>query len=305
MIWGSAGFLIGIILGSLAKALADRSLDNKSFWGRSYCPRCQHKLAWYDLFPIISYIFLRGKCRYCRREIKIDYLLVELLMGLLIGFLFWQTFSNFRLPASGFQAPSSLFTLAIFLSDLILKTFFIVVLIILFLTDFKKMFIPDRIILPSIVAGIVLSLIVAILKIGYFYYLLSENALSRFLLPPHSEYFQRHALTIAQPFFLSLLMGLLIGGFFFSLIVVTKGKGMGGGDVKLGAFMGIMLGFPSALFALVGAFLTGAILSVALIVMGKKHFGQTIPFGPFLSLGSLIMLFWGNQIIDLYLHFGK
>lgn len=295
------GFILGTVLGSFVKALADRSLTEKTFTGRSYCPRCQHTLAWYDLFPILSYIFLRGKCRYCRREIKIDYLLVELLMGLLIGFLFWQAFSNFRLPTNVFKSFSSLFTLAIFLSDLISKIFFIVVLIILFLTDFKKMFIPDRIILPSIVVGIFLNLVIAILEIGYFYYLLSQSAIGRLLLPPHSEYFQRHALTIAQPFSLSLLMGLLIGGFFFSLIAITKGKGMGGGDMKLGVFIGVMLGFPHSLFALTLSFLTGAVFSVALIIAGKKHFGQTIPFGPFLVLGSLIMLFWGREIMNWYL----
>lgn len=87
-----------------------------------------------------------------------------------------------------------------------------------------------------------------------------------------------------------------------ALILVTGGKGMGGGDVKLGAFLGLMLGFPNALVALMLAFLSGAIISLVLIVLGRKHFGQVIPFGPFLVLGSLIALFWGNQIIDWYLH---
>lgn len=172
---------------------------------------------------------------------------------------------------------------------------------VIFLTDLKKMFIPDRIILPSIVAGIFLNLVITILKVGYFYYLLSQSTLGRLLLPPHNEYFQRHAVALAQPFFLSLLMGLLIGGFFLGLIAVTKGKGMGGGDMKLGVFIGVMLGFPYSLFALVLSFLTGAVFSVALIIVGKKHFGQTIPFGPFLVLGSLIMLFWGSEIVNWYL----
>ena len=80
---------------------------------------------------------------------------------------------------------------------------------------------------------------------------------------------------------------------------------MGGGDVKLGVFMGVMLGFPQAFFALVLSFLTGALFSVGLIVSGRKHFGQTIPFGPFLVLGSLIILFWGRQIVDWYLYLGR
>ena len=76
---------------------------------------------------------------------------------------------------------------------------------------------------------------------------------------------------------------------------------MGGGDVKLGAFIGVALGFPGAILALVLAFLSGAIFSVSLIVLGKKHFGQTIAFGPFLVLGSLVTLFWGDQILNWYL----
>lgn len=87
-----------------------------------------------------------------------------------------------------------------------------------------------------------------------------------------------------------------------ALIFVTRGKGMGGGDVKLGALMGLVLGFPQSILAVILAFLSGAIISLILIFGGKKHFGQTIPFGPFLVLGSLITLFWGMQIIDWYLH---
>ncbi len=104
-----------------------------------------------------------------------------------------------------------------------------------------------------------------------------------------------------QPLLGGILMGLLIGGFFWGLIIITKGKGMGGGDVKLGAFMGLMLGFPQALIALILSFLTGAVFSIILIIFGKKSFGQVIPFGPFLVLGSLIVLFWGQEILNWYL----
>ena len=97
-------------------------------------------------------------------------------------------------------------------------------------------------------------------------------------------------------------MGLLIGGFFMALIIITKGKGMGGGDVKLGAFMGLGLGFPNAPIATMLAFLLGAVVAIVLMVTGKKRFGQSIPFGPFLVLGSLMALFWGSHISNWYLH---
>lgn len=297
------GFILGAILGSGIKVLADRSLNNRSFWGRSYCPNCKKTLQWYDLFPIFSYISTGGRCRYCKKKIGIEYLLVEVVMGVLIAFLFWQSFQNSQFSILNFQL-NSIFQFSIFSLELLFKTFFIVVLAILFLTDLKKMFIPDRIVLPSIIIGIILGLIITIAKIAYLYFYLSQTPLGRMLLPPKNEYFQRHALMVAEPFLYSLVTGVLIGGFFLSLIIITRGKGMGGGDVKLGAFIGIMLGFPQALFALVLSFVIGATVSVILVSFGKKSFGQTIPFGPFLVLGSLMMVFWGREIVDWYLRLG-
>jgi len=289
------GFFIGTILGSFVLALADRSLTKKSFGGRSYCPSCKHSLRWYDLFPILSYLQLLGKCRYCKKKIGIKYPLVEVTMGVLVGFLFYQQFSiiNFHFSIN--------FQLSIFILELILKIFFITVLAVVFITDYRKMFIPDRIILPSIVTLLIFSSVLVIVKIGYLYYYLSQHNIGKYLLPPFSDYFQRHAFMVLEPFIYSILMGATVASFFFGLIVITRGKGMGGGDVKLGGFLGLMLGFPLSLVALFASFLIGAIFSVLLIVMGKKHFGQTIAFGPFLVIGSLIALFWGNKILNWYL----
>ncbi len=294
MIWVSAGFIVGAVLGSFIKVLADRSLKLKSFRGRSYCAFCKKKLHWYDLFPILSYLSTFGKCRYCHKKLSFEYPLVEIIMGLLIGFLFWQSFASYQFTVYSYQFLNLILSL-------IYKIFFISILAVLFITDLKKMFIPDRIILPSIIIGFILSLGITIYKIGYLYFFLSQTVIGRYLLPPHSDYFFRHALLTALPFLTGVGMAIVIGGFFWGLIILTKGKGMGGGDVKLGAFMGLMLGFPQALIALILSFLTGAIFSIILIIFGKKHFGQVIPFGPFLVLGSLITLFWGNLIMDWYL----
>ncbi|MDP2684048.1 MAG: A24 family peptidase, partial [bacterium] len=143
---------------------------------------------------------------------------------------------------------------------------------------------------------------ITVIKVIFLYYFLNQTRIGQLLLPPYSDYFQRHALLAAEPLFWGILMALLIGGFFYGLIVVTKGKGMGGGDVKLGAFIGLVLGFPLALLSIFLAFILGAFFSIFLIILGKKHLGQSIPFGPFLVLGSLIALFWGNKIVDWYLH---
>ena len=293
------GFIVGIALGSFAKALADRSLTNISFWGYSYCPDCKRDLRWYDLVPILSFIILKGSCRYCKKAISIEYLLVEVALGILIGFLFWSQFQN--LPI---LILSNWFKLSIFFLELVFNTFFITILAALFITDLKKMLIPDRISIPAIWISLIFILGITIYKVGYLYYFLAQSDIGRLLLPPHSDYFQRHVLITAQSLIGSVLSAALIAAFFTLLIIITKGKGMGGGDVKLGALMGLGLGFPLSLVALILSFLTGAIFSIFLIIVGKKHFGQTIPFGPFLVLGSIIALFWGNAIYDWYLTLG-
>lgn len=90
------------------------------------------------------------------------------------------------------------------------------------------------------------------------------------------------------------------GLFFLLLHLITKGKGMGLGDVKLVFLMGLVLGFPGIIGALYFAFLTGAFVGVILILSGKKKFGQHIAFGPFLVAGFLVFLFFG-QIINKWI----
>lgn len=171
------------------------------------------------------------------------------------------------------------------------------------MTDIKKMFIPDRIVIPAIWISIIIITVITIIKVIYLYYFLNQTKIGQLLLPPHSDYFQRHALITAEPLFSGVLMGVLIPLFFMALIIITKGKGMGGGDVKLGAFLGISLGFPKGILAVSLAFFTGAGAALILIFLKKKKFGENLPFGPFLVLGSLIALFWGEKIIDWYLKF--
>ena len=292
------GFALGVILGSFAKAIADRSLSDKSFLGRSYCPACKKGLKWYDLVPIISSLYLQGKCRYCHKKFGIEYLVVEVLMGLLIGFLFFQI--HFSV---GTASPSDVLQFSILIFELIFKTFFITVLAILFLTDLKTMLIPDRVIIPAIIFSFISLTVISIYKVWFLYYGLSAHSVGKFLLPGYSDYFVRHAVLISQPLWGGVATGLAIAGFFLALIIITRGKGMGGGDVKLGAFLGLGLGFPGGILATVLSFLIGAIFSLIAIILGRKKFGDHLPFGPFLVLGSLIALFWGEQIINWYLTF--
>lgn len=95
----------------------------------------------------------------------------------------------------------------------------------------------------------------------------------------------------------NLFAGVGAAAFFLLLFLVTRGRGLGLGDVKLAFLLGLLLGFPSIIVALYGAFLTGAIVGVILIVRGQKKLQSKIAFGPFLIIGYCIALVWSDQII--------
>lgn len=296
MIW-VLGFIIGICLGSLTKVIADRSLDNRSFWGRSYCESCKKKLAWYDLFPVLTYLLLRARCRYCHKSLSFEYPMVEFLTGLLTAGVFIKF-----VPANFFEIGLLGQTFAV--SGIIFYCFVLVILISLFLTDFKTGYIPDRITYPAIWTVFLYWIITASAKAYLLYGSLRSSSLGQYLLPPHSNYFYSHLLDLFQPLIYGSLMALSLGLFFYLLIIVTRGKGMGGGDLKLGVFLGLVFGFPYSLMVLMLSFLLGALFGIALILIGKKKFGQTMPFGPFLSLAGVITIFWGAEILSWYLSFG-
>ncbi len=289
------GFILGIALGSLIDCLAYRSLTTETFFGRSYCDKCKKQLAWYDLIPIISYLSLKGKCRYCHKSLPIEFLLVEILTGLLVSLLFF-----IYLPAN-FPSLNPQ-TLTFTLLDLGFKSFIICILIIVLLTDLKKGLIPNRITYPSIIITFVYLLTISISKIVLLYFSMTNDPLGKLLLPPHSDYFYRHALILLQPLGENLLASFLLGLFFFLLIVFTRGRGMGGGDFKLSIFLGLAFGLYNSLALLMLAFFTGSIVGILLLIFGQKKIGQTIPFGPFLTLGSLITLFWGEKLLSWYLN---
>lgn len=102
---------------------------------------------------------------------------------------------------------------------------------------------------------------------------------------------------------INLLSALGAAVFFLTIVLVSQGRWMGVGDIKLGFLMGLILGFPNVLLALFLAFMTGAIIGTVLIVLKKKTMKSEVAFGPFLVFGTFVSLFWGQQIIDWYLSF--
>lgn len=296
------GFILGIVLGSFVKALADRSLVNVSIKGRSYCGHCKHKLAWYDLLPVFSFICSKGQCHYCRTKISINYLLVEIGMGILIGLLFYLERSQFNyiFGVSGWDYLFPTFVLPVF--NLVLKIIAICVLVAVFLTDIKSGLIPDRITFPSIflVLGMLTGLFI---YKGIILFIATMNSsIGQYLFPPHSDYYIRHLFIDSSQVWMGLIAALMLAFFFGSLIVLTRGRGMGGGDFKLSIFLGLVFGFPMAILVVLLGFLLGSIASIFLLIFRTRKLGQTIPFGPFLSLGGIITIYWGEEILNWYMH---
>ena len=247
-------FFFGLIVGSFLNCVIYRLEEGKSFLkGRSFCPDCKHTLSWQDLIPLLSFLILKGKCRYCKKPISIQYPLVELATGILFILIL-----NFSTRPGGVI----LFVVSCFL-------------IIIFVYDLKHYIIPDKIIYPVIIVS------------GIWYFV------SGIFLNLYTKYEILN--TIYSAFGAA--------AFFLAIVLVSRGKWMGVGDIKLAFLMGLILGFPNILAALFLAFLIGAIIGVGLIAAQKKTFKSEVPFGPFLVTGTFIALFWGENIINWYLNF--
>lgn len=131
-------FILGLIVGSFLNCVIYRLEKKESFLsGRSYCPHCHHSLCWEDLIPVLSFLTLEGKCRYCQKPISWQYPLVELATGILFAAIFSQ----------------SIFNLQSTIYNLIIACF----LIIIFVFDFKHYIIPDKVIYPAIVISLIFN----------------------------------------------------------------------------------------------------------------------------------------------------
>ncbi len=239
-------FLLAVCLGSFLNALEWRIKNKISLLApRSQCPKCGQQLKWFENIPLISFIFLKGKCSGCKQRISIQYPLVELWLGLVGIFLLY--FYNFDL-------------------FLIARDFFIIfILTFVFIYDFKYMEVLDSFTLLPAVALYLLMLLTT------------------------------------PAWWLNLLMGAIIGGGFFLLqFVLSKGKWVGGGDIRIGVLLGVILGFKLLILALWIAYVLGAIVSVILVLKKKKQMQSPVPFGVFLTLATVVVMFWGGGILEWY-----
>lgn len=243
--------ILGTVIGSFLNVVIDRLPADKSIvYPPSSCDACQHRLSWPDLFPVFSYLFLRGRCRYCKAKIPQRVFWVELGTGLLIAFLFWRF---------GWQP---ILAVSIVYSS---------VLIAIAIIDMKHQLILNKIVYPFLLIALVVN----------------------FFIP---NLFSWHNLLFG-------LLGGAVGFLILFLPALIYRKGMGWGDVKMAGLIGLMTGFPNVIVAVFGGILLGGIIAILLLLFKKKNRKEGIPFGPYLSIGTIIALLCGTQIIHWYLHF--
>lgn len=266
---------------------------------RSACPKCKHGIALYDNMPVLSWLILRGRCRFCKAKISPRYLIIELLTGLLFLLCYWYfgfTISTVKYCAFGFLVLGLIFT------------------------DADTKLLPDKLTLPGLALGIAFSLFVPV-----------NDLVSQFLpgavnLPFSGDISERLFSLIDS------LLGAAVGASFIygagAIYLRWRGmEGMGFGDVKLMAMIGAFLGMKLTVLTIFAASLAGSIfgLSTVLIVWLKrtrrftKRFTQAaaarqrawqsaqvvyrnfqMPFGVFLGSMALVALFFGEHFLHWY-----
>ncbi len=275
-------FIFGLIIGSFLNCLIWRVYKKiplspfiKGAVNRSYCPKCKKQIAWHDNVPVFSFCLLGGKCRHCGRSISFQYPLVELITGILF-LISWQHELGIMNYESGFLNLDSIIHNSLFIIQILRDWFLISVMIVVFVIDLRWYLILDTVVLPASVVIFILNLIL------YFN-------------PPYPLY---------QGGFISwqnmLISGIIGGSFFLIQFLISKGKWIGGGDIRLGLLMGLALGWPNILAAIILAYFIGSIVGIGLILAGKKKWGGEVPLGTFLAFTTIIVLFWGEKLINWY-----
>lgn len=267
-------FFIGICVGSFINAFEYRLYNGIDFLTkRSMCPKCKHKLGALDLVPLVSFAFIGGKCRYCGTKVSWQYPIVEFLSGMLFlasGCYVFERMQVLDLPT---------------LLEMLLISNFVGLILSLFLFfalyDVKHKIVPNQVVIPTIIFVTILDLILAV--------------------GMHLDLFTS-LLAIFENFnILWNVVTAVLGSLFIAFIIIlTQGKGMGGGDLKLVFLMGLLLGVKKFIIAMYIAVILGSIVGVLWGFYKRKIRGLKIPFALFLSMGAILAFLWGEEIWSLF-----
>jgi len=235
--------LFGLAIGSFLNVIIYRVPRGESVvFPPSHCTSCRHALALRDNIPVLGWLALRGRCRYCKTSISSRYALVELLTAVL----FVLSVLEFGPSLQGLSAA--------LLSAYLIVTVFV---------DIDHLLILDALTVPAGVIGLVIAFALG------------------------------HAV--------SALEGAALGAALFGAIyLITRGAGLGLGDVKLAAALGTFLGLHNSIAAFAAAFVIGAVLALPVLAMRRRRGRDVLPFGPFLVIGALIMTFAPDLVFAPY-----
>lgn len=284
-------FIVGAFVGSFLNLISDRLPKGKKIvFGRSMCDECKKTLGVKNLIPIFSFIFQKGRCSFCNSKLSWYYPFSEILTGLV--FMLAGKISGFVV----FPDSQNIFLLFYYS---VIFSFYVAML----LTDLKFYLILDSLIIPASIFVLFTSIIFRVLDMVSLHRNLSNDKIGSYLL--RTDYFNDQMVYALKDFGWVVFGALMISLFFIFLIFITRGRGMGYGDVKLGFLIGLVNGFPLSIISIFLGFVLGSIYSLGLIAGKKKTMKDTIAFGPFLIMGSLLTFLFGPQLWDWYTQIGS
>jgi leader peptidase (prepilin peptidase)/N-methyltransferase len=274
-------FLIGLCLGSFMNVLIYRLPREESVvYPPSFCPNCGERLKAYDNVPLLGFLFLKGKCRYCDNKISIRYPVVELTTGILISTVYYKF---------GFSLESLKYSILFFL---LLAAAWTDYFTSIDEENFECGIIPDEITIGGIIIGLIFAFIMS-----YKFFPVIFNLFA------HLNFYNFFKIISLPPVYniVGVICGFLIlwlPAFLFQLI--TKKEGMGGGDIKLFMMIGAFLGWKPLFFILFCSSLIGTLIGIPMIIL-KRNRDYMIPYGPFISLATMFYIYCGDFIINKYL----
>jgi prepilin signal peptidase PulO-like enzyme (type II secretory pathway) len=272
--------ILGLFIGSFVNATALRYDPERFVFapvarGRSHCPHCRRDLRWFELVPLLSYIAQGGKCRTCRARLSWQYPLSELATAAAFFAVMWRLYVH---PFGFVVATPGLMVLWLIAAATLVLTALI---------DLRTRIIPDELVLFFVALGAVGAVLTASTI---------HPGLSGSFLGPYSLIFG-----FQGSIWLNRLLGALFGGVFFGLLsLITRGRGVGFGDLKLSVALGVLFGWPDITLIVLLSFVLGTLFLLPVLLSGKLRMKGTVAFGPFLVLASFVVLVWGSALMHSY-----
>jgi len=288
-------FALGLLFGSFINMAIYRTRAKKAFTGRSFCDFCKKPLIYKDLIPLFSFIYYKRRSRCCKKKLDKTMPIVELVTALVFSIIYYLL-SNIQISYISFAGVLLPFQLIYLLYALSIS----IILIFVFFYDIKYFEIPFK----PIFIGYVLWIIFTVFKIlAYKQNLItniSEGSLGKYLLQTNIVN-DRTGFFITENILYAFYFAFFVFIFFIFLFLITKGRGMGFGDVYTAPLLALIAGFPAGVIFLFSAFLVGAFYGVITIILKINTVKSRVPFGPFLIIGLITSLLFGNFIVKFYM----